>query len=174
MAGDLLPAAEAHLAAIADAERERAAMLSPDLTVIRDGEPTVPVRADPNRIAQIVSNLVDNARRHTPAGGRIIIDVRADHNHPTGGAPRYAELTVTDTGPGIPEAQREHIFDRLVRLDAARNADHGGAGLGLPIATALARAHHGDLVCLAHHPGARFRLTLPPAPLPGRESPVNT
>ncbi|WP_460010538.1 HAMP domain-containing sensor histidine kinase, partial [Mycobacterium avium] len=107
------------------------------------------------RLSQIVSNLLDNARRYTPAGGAIEIDLRAGDG--------AAEITVTDTGPGIPDDEREHIFDRLVRLDAGRARDHGGAGLGLAIARALARAHGGDLVCLPHQGGARFRLTLPRA-----------
>jgi two-component system OmpR family sensor kinase len=161
-AGVTLDLAGTDLAAIADAERQRAAMLSPDLSVLCSGESTMPVRADPNRIAQILSNLVDNARRHTPPGGSIVIDVgHADRNHPAGGGPQCTRVTVTDSGPGIPDAEREHIFDRLVRLDAARDTDHGGAGLGLSIARALARAHGGDLVCLPHHGGARFQLTLP-------------
>jgi signal transduction histidine kinase len=122
----------------------------------------VPIRAYRTQVAQIVSNLVDNARRHTPAGGRIVIDARhASDSQPPGGSRPHAELTVTDSGPGIPESDRERIFDRLVRLGVARDRDHGGAGLGLPIARALARAHHGDLVCLPNHPGARFQLTLP-------------
>ncbi|KAA8969840.1 HAMP domain-containing sensor histidine kinase [Mycobacterium sp.] len=157
-AGVTLDVAETDLAALADAECERAAMLSPDLTVIRTGEPAMTVRADPNRIAQILSNLVDNARRHTPPAGRIVIDVgRTDHDQ----SADRATVTVTDSGPGIPETERERIFDRLVRLDAARDADHGGAGLGLSIARALARAHDGDLVCLPHRDGACFQLTLP-------------
>jgi len=161
-AGVTLDLTDTDLAAIADAECERAAMLSPDLTVIRSGERTMPVRADPNRIAQILSNLVDNARRHTPPGGGIVIHVgHAEPNHPDSGVQQFAEVTVTDSGPGIPDTDREHIFDRLMRLDAARDADHGGAGLGLPIARALARAHHGDLICLPHDGGARFQLTLP-------------
>jgi two-component system OmpR family sensor kinase len=128
----------------------------------RTGEPTVPIRADRTRVARIVSNLVDNARRHAPTGGRIVIDVRhADHSQPPSGSGPHAELTVTDSGPGIPDSDRERIFDRLVRLDVARDRDHGGAGLGLPIARALARAHHGDLACLPNDPGARFQLTLP-------------
>lgn len=151
-AGVALDLADTDLAAIADTECERAKMLSPALHVIRTGAQAMPVRADPTRLAQILSNVIDNARRHTPAGGTIVVDVGADEN---------AELTVTDSGPGIPEAERENIFERLVRLDAARDADRGGAGLGLPIARALARAHHGDLVCVAHDGGARFRLTLP-------------
>jgi two-component system, OmpR family, sensor kinase len=80
---------------------------------------------------------------------------------PPGGSEPHAELTVTDSGPGIADSDRERIFDRLVRLDVARDRDHGGAGLGLPIARALARAHDGDLACLPNHPGARFKLTLP-------------
>lgn len=156
-AGVTLDISDIDLAAIADRERERAAMLSPDIAVTRSGEPTMPIRADQNRVCQIVSNLVDNARRHTPPGGSIVIDVcRVDHH-----AGAAVELTVTDSGPGIPDGDRERIFERLVRLDTARNRDHGGAGLGLSIARALARAHHGDLLCVPHDPGARFRLTLP-------------
>ncbi|OCB44681.1 hypothetical protein A5677_05880 [Mycobacterium malmoense] len=109
--------------------------------------------ADPTRIAQILSNLLDNARRHTPAGGAITVDV--------GMRDGAAEVTVTDSGPGIPDDERERIFERLVRLDAGRARDHGGAGLGLPIARALAHAHGGELVCLPHEGGAKFRLTVP-------------
>ena len=166
-AGVTLDISDTDLAAIAEAERERAAMLSPDITISRSGERTLPIRADHTRIAQIVSNLVDNARQHTPAGGSITIDVRKDHWAPSSADDdRYAELTVTDTGPGVPNGDRERIFDRLVRLDTDRNRDQGGAGLGLAIARALARAHNGDLTCLPHQPGARFRLTLPPHPTP--------
>ncbi|MEE6136777.1 ATP-binding protein [Mycobacterium sp. 050128] len=156
-AGLILELADTDLVAIAEAERERAAVLSPDLTVSRTGDPIAPIHADRTRVTQIVSNLVDNARRHTPAGGHIVLDVR-EANH---SGLRCAELTVTDSGPGIPDADRERIFDRLVRLDSSRNRDHGGAGLGLPIARALARAHHGELTCLSNDGGARFRLLLP-------------
>lgn len=156
-AGLTLDLADADLCVIAEAERERAAMLSPEITVTRTGEPTVPIRADRTRVAQILSNLVDNARRHTPPGGQIVIDVRR------GGQARspHAELTVTDSGPGIADSDRERIFDRLVRLDNSRDRDHGGAGLGLPIARALARAHDGELTCVPNDQGARFRLILP-------------
>jgi signal transduction histidine kinase len=129
------------------------------LTVDRAGLARLPVRADPTRVTQILSNLLDNARRYTPAGGRIVVDVRRRGD--------TAEVTVTDTGPGIPADDRERIFDRLVRLDTARGHGHGGAGLGLPIAHALACAHGGELACLPHDGGAAFRLTLPaPADAP--------
>ena len=75
-----------------------------------------------------------------------------------------AVLDVVDEGPGIPPPDRERVFDRLVRLDDARTRDAGGAGLGLPIARALARAHGGDLRVVdpdGSDTGARLRLTLP-------------
>ncbi|MDP7702416.1 MULTISPECIES: HAMP domain-containing sensor histidine kinase [unclassified Mycobacterium] len=150
------------VAAVADAEVQRAAMLAPQLSVARTGLEQLTVPADPTRVAQILSNLLDNARRHTPADGAVTVDVSADA--------AAAQLTVTDTGPGIPDDERHRIFERLVRLDAGRARDHGGAGLGLPIARALARAHGGDLVCLPHDGGARFRLSLPLGRLPGSMS----
>lgn len=141
------------LGAIVDAEVQRTAMLAPQVSVARTGLDTLTVTADPTRVAQILSNLLDNARRYTPAGGAIAVDLS------TGGG--VAEITVTDTGPGVPDDERDRIFERLVRLDTGRARDHGGAGLGLPIARALARAHRGELECLAHDGGARFRLRLP-------------
>ena len=148
------------LVRLADAERDRSALLAPAIRVRRDGVESVLVPVDPSRIAQILANVADNARRHTPAGGTITLDVRRGD----GGA----ELTITDTGPGVPDDQRERIFERLVRLDEARARDHGGAGLGLPIARALARAHGGELSCLASDSGARFRLWLPLSAEPSR------
>ena len=146
------------IATIVDAEADRAAMLAPQLTVTRTGLTEFGIRADATRVAQVLSNLLDNARRHTPGAG--LITIHLDRQESSAGED-LAVVTVTDTGPGIPEDERERVFERLVRLDTARTRDHGGAGLGLPIARALARAHGGDLVCLAHDGGAQFRLTLP-------------
>jgi signal transduction histidine kinase len=77
--------------------------------------------------------------------------------------PGAVTVLVTDTGPGVPPADRERIFDRLVQLDEARTADGGGAGLGLAIARGIARAHGGDLRCVdpPDGTGAAFALTLP-------------
>ncbi|OBK22221.1 two-component sensor histidine kinase [Mycobacterium asiaticum] len=152
-AGLSLDVRETDLAAVVDAEVQRAAMLAPQLSIMRTGLERLNVQADPTRVAQILSNLLDNGRRHTPADGSITIDLSAD--------PAAATVTVTDTGPGIPDDERFRIFERLVRLDAGRARDHGGAGLGLSIARALARAHGGDLVCVPHDGGAQFRLSLP-------------
>lgn len=152
-AGLSLDVRDTDLAAVVDGEAQRAAMLAPQLEIARTGLAECNIPADPTRVAQILSNLLDNARRHTPDGGAITIDLQAD-----AGA---ATVTVTDTGSGIPDDERFRIFERLVRLDAGRARDHGGAGLGLSIASALARAHGGDLVCLPHDGGAQFRLSLP-------------
>ncbi|WP_343710147.1 HAMP domain-containing sensor histidine kinase [Mycobacterium sp.] len=156
-AGVALPDGEVDLADIVATEVDRAAMLAPGLTVRLVGDSAnLPIRADPSRIAQILSNLLDNARRHTPQGGEITVRTAArGHN---------AEVTVVDSGPGIPPADRERVFDRLVRLDDARDRDSGGAGLGLPIARALAHAHHGILECIPESSGAAFRFTLPMVP----------
>lgn len=152
-AGLPLELKDTDLIAIVDTQLDRAALLAPQLHPGRTGLDALTISADPTRMAQILSNLLDNSRRYTPPGGHITIDVKR-----VGGS---AEVTVTDSGIGIRAEDTERIFDRLVRLDSARGRDHGGAGLGLPIARALARAHGGDLTCLAHDGGACFRLVLP-------------
>lgn len=152
-AGLPLELRDVDLVGIVDTQLDRAALLAPQLHLARTGVPALPVRVDPTRLAQILSNLLDNSRRYTPPGGRITVDVRRD-----GGA---AEVTVTDTGIGIRAEDSERIFDRLVRLDSARGRDHGGAGLGLPIARALADAHGGQLTCVPVGGGACFRLVIP-------------
>ena len=154
-AGLPLDLQDTDLAAIVDAEADRTAMLAPQLTITRTGSTALTVHADATRVAQILSNLLDNARRHTPPGGSITIDLTGPDETESG-----AELTVTDTGPGIPDDERDHIFERLVRLDTGRARDHGGAGLGLPIARALARAHGGDLTCCS----PRGRRSIPANP----------
>ncbi|MEJ2886348.1 sensor histidine kinase [Actinomycetospora aeridis] len=143
------------LAELAAAEAERTRLLAPGLTVQVEGPPTR-VLGDPGRIAQILANLLENARRHGPADGTVRLEVSSE------GA--RGVLDVVDDGPGIPPGDRERVFDRLVRLDDARTRDAGGAGLGLPIARALARAHGGDLRVVEPGDadgGARLRLTLP-------------
>jgi len=149
------------LLGLARAEADRVRLLAPDLVVEVSGSP-VTVLGDAARLGQVLGNLLDNARRHTPSGGRIGVRVTSN------GA---AVVRVTDTGAGVPIADRERIFDRLVRLDEARGAGGagrdnntaGGAGLGLAIARGIARAHGGDLHCVdpPTGTGAAFNLTLP-------------
>jgi signal transduction histidine kinase len=112
-----------------------------------------PVDADPEQLRQVLLNLLDNAFRHTPRGGRVWLEVE-----PAGDRVRAA---VGDSGPGIPPEERERVFDRF-RSD--RSLPRAGSGLGLPIARAIARAHGGDLRAEPCEAGARFVLDLPAAP----------
>ncbi len=158
-AGLTLRSEPVDLYALASAQLERVRLVAPDIAVELRGE-RVWVSGDADRLTQILANLTNNARRAMGTTGTLTITVTR-----AGGA----RVLVTDTGPGVPEADRERIFDRLVRLDGARSqptpdASRGGAGLGLAIARGIARAHGGDLRCLPRtdtHQGATFALTLP-------------
>ncbi|GAA4570075.1 sensor histidine kinase [Planotetraspora kaengkrachanensis] len=115
-------------------------------------EPGVVVNAIRPQLARVLTNLVDNAQRHARRG--VEVHLRRD-----GG---YAELSVTDDGPGIMECDRERIFERFTRLDTARSRNHGGTGLGLAIARDIAHAHDGTLVAAASPVGgARFVFRIP-------------
>ncbi|MFD6351289.1 sensor histidine kinase [Nocardia tengchongensis] len=150
------------LRALAATQLDRMRMLHPDTEFHLTGNP-VTVSADPERLTQILTNLLANACQAMHDQGSITVDIRSGAT-----ASEPVAVTVTDTGPGIPAEARERIFDRLVRLDSARDHRPDGSGLGLAIARGLARAHSGDLVCLAPEAcgsevtGAVFRLTLPP------------
>jgi two-component system, OmpR family, sensor kinase len=136
-------------------QADRVRVLHPALTIAVRGVAQV-VDADAPRVTEILANLLDNACHATPAGGRV--EVRVGRND------EFAEVTVADTGPGVPPPNRERIFDRLVRHDPARDRQVGGSGLGLAIARGLARAHGGDLHCQPPPPGgtgAVFQLLLP-------------
>jgi two-component system, OmpR family, sensor kinase len=112
------------------------------------------LRGDPERIRQVLDNLLSNARHATPGGGQITVEVT--------GHPDRIEVEVTDTGPGIPPPDRERIFGRFTRLNGGYPSGAGGNGLGLAIARGIAVAHAGTLVCAGPAgPGARFLLRLP-------------
>ncbi|HWS37712.1 MAG TPA: HAMP domain-containing sensor histidine kinase [Actinoplanes sp.] len=120
------------------------------VTVLVPDGPPARATADPDRLRQIVGNLVSNAVRHTPAGG--VVTLRAV---PDG-------VAVEDTGTGIDPADLPRIFDRFWRADGSRNRGTGGSGLGLSIARRLARAHGGDLIAYSTPgTGSVFTLTLP-------------
>jgi signal transduction histidine kinase len=127
------------------------------------------VDGDPDRLAQVVANLLNNAAKFTPANGRIEISMRAKTEH--------AVLRIRDSGVGIAGQDLGRIFEMFVQLDSARG--QAGLGLGLPLARELARLHGGDLT--AHSAGIgrgsefRIRLPLVPAPTPAslaEETPV--
>jgi signal transduction histidine kinase len=147
---------------LAATQLDRMRMLHPDITFHLTGA-SAAADADPERVTQILANLLTNACQamHDEHAGStatrsVTVDIRAVGD--------LAEVSVADSGPGIPADDRERVFDRLVRLDAARDHRADGSGLGLPIARGLARAHGGDLTCAApapDHPGAVFILHLP-------------
>jgi signal transduction histidine kinase len=114
-----------------------------------------PLWADQHRLGQVLANLLDNALRHTASGGRVDITATAERDE--------IIISVTDDGDGIPAEHLSHVFERFYRADAARDREHGGAGIGLAIAKALVDAHHGDITASSRGPGtgATFTITLP-------------
>ncbi len=127
------------------------------VALVEDVEHPAAVTADPDRIGQVLGNLLDNALRHTPTGGTVTVTVTADAGD------RWAEITVTDTGEGIAPEHLGHLFDRFYRADTARRYREGGSGIGLTIARALVEAHGGTLTASSGGPGtgARFTVRLP-------------
>ena len=118
--------------------------------------PAGTLTADPDRLAQALRNLLANAVGHTAAGEGL---VRMHARAVSGGGILFS---VEDDGPGIPPAERERVFGRFKRLDAARDRASGGAGLGLAIVRAIATAHGGRVVATASPAGgARLELELP-------------
>jgi signal transduction histidine kinase len=113
--------------------------------------PTVLVPA--NDVRRVLRNLLDNAVRHTPAGGRVFLDVRCEN--------RRLELTVADECGGIPEADLGHVFDVALRGDEARSRDGGGGGLGLAIAKGLVEGRAGTIEVANRATGCRFTVHLP-------------
>lgn len=113
---------------------------------------------DPDRIGQVLTNLLENALRHTPAGGSVTVSCRRIDHH--------VEYSITDTGAGIERQHLPHVFDRFYRVDTARDRDHGGSGIGLAIAKALVTAHGGRISVTS--PGAglgsTFLVDLPVSP----------
>ncbi|HWQ58003.1 MAG TPA: ATP-binding protein [Clostridia bacterium] len=112
------------------------------------------VYADRDKIGQVVVNLLANALKFTPEGGRIDVETDETDNE--------AILTVRDTGVGIPEKDLPHIFERFYRADASRSRETGGSGIGLTIAQAIVRAHGGSIaVTSAPGEGSTFTVRLP-------------
>lgn len=134
------------------------------------------ISLDPQRIGQVLHNLLANAVRHTPDGGRVIVacwslDVHREPACPSPSIPAallplsqgcWLALSVTDTGPGLTPGDLAHLFDRFYRGDKSRSRSSGGTGLGLAIVRQLVEAHGGK-VTGENDPrgGSRFTLVLP-------------
>ena len=121
------------------------------MLVVEPG-PTLPVWADPDRIAQVFTNIIGNALSYTPAGGRVVVRAEVGSG--------LAAVAITDTGRGLAADQREAVFERFYRAD--RSAP-GGTGIGLTIARSIARLHGGDVTATSPGPGlgSTFTVRLP-------------
>jgi two-component system sensor histidine kinase BaeS len=93
---------------------------------------------DPQRIDQLLSNLLENSLRYTDAPGRVAVHLAA-------GGPGNVTLRIEDSAPGVPEADHAHLFEPLYRADASRSRRLGGSGLGLAICRAIVRSHGGQI-----------------------------
>ncbi|MCB9410183.1 ATP-binding protein [Mycolicibacterium sp.] len=113
---------------------------------------TARIWADRQRLTQVLGNLLDNALRHTPAGGHVTLTT-------TRRGPEVA-FTVTDDGDGIPAGHLPHVFERFYRADSARDRGHGGSGIGLAIAKALTEAHGGHISAASRGPGQGTTFTV--------------
>ncbi|CAA7623764.1 HAMP domain-containing sensor histidine kinase [Magnetospirillum sp. UT-4] len=114
-------------------------------------DPGLKVAADRHLLVQALANLVDNAVKYTPDGGTVAVTVAR--------VGAEVEITVADSGPGVPEPARERVLDRFVRLDATRSTP--GNGLGLSLVKAVARLHGARLSLEDNAPGLRVRMRLP-------------
>jgi signal transduction histidine kinase len=116
--------------------------------------PDLVLVADPDRIHQVLANLTANALRHGPPDRAVLVSAAARADH--------VEVTVSDEGPGIADDQRERVFERFYRADAARPGSAGGAGLGLAIARWIVELHDGDIRATPNVPtGCRMVVRLP-------------
>ena len=140
--------ADEAVALYADEAEEKGVALRPAI------DPAVHVHGDPTRLRQVLANLIENAVKYTPAGGRVDVEAEA-----RGGA---VTASVRDTGPGIEAEDLPFVWDRLYRGDASRSAR--GVGLGLSLVKAIVEAH-GGTVAVDSTPGrgSVFSLTLPAA-----------
>ena len=149
---------DADLAGVATAASERVRPQFEDagVTLVVEARGVLPVTADPDRVAQVVTNLLGNALRATPPGGAVTVRASRDGD--------AALVAVADTGEGLADADVDRVFERFYRVPGRRTDDHDtGSGIGLTIARGIARAHGGDLVAASPGPGrgATFTLRLP-------------
>ncbi len=127
--------------------------------LVLEAVPVPEVLSDPDRVAQVVTNLVDNAVKFTPSGGRVTVRVAADSDE------GFVRTSVEDTGPGIPPEVQEHLFQRLYQADAGDSVSRRGLGLGLYISREIVHRHGGRIWVESEvGRGSTFHFTMPLAP----------
>lgn len=118
------------------------------------------ISADPERLGQVLGNLLDNALRHTARGGHVTVVSQIEAVD--------VMVSVSDDGEGIPPEDLSRVFDRFYRVDTARDRERGGSGIGLAIASGIVRAHGGRIEAFSDGPGSGARLVIA---LPRRAQP---
>src|SRR5690606_8715931 len=114
------------------------------------------VYVDQDKINQVLDNLISNAIKYTPGKGTINIEAKLNAN-------QMVEVSISDTGIGIPKKDLDRIFERFYRVDKARSRRLGGTGLGLAIAQEIVRAHEGNIwIESEYQKGTTVSFTLPP------------
>jgi two-component system, OmpR family, sensor kinase len=189
LVGDLLLLARADAGEAPTLQRERVDLSELATEVVEKARPEAGNRhlgvthdsrciviGDRDRLRQLITNLVENAIRYTPAGGRVDVSVsgaprmqqqrtpvRSRSARDAGTSTSMADLTVTDSGIGISPTDLPHVFERFYRAEKARSRAHGGSGLGLSIAQYIAQAHGGSIEASSDgtNRGSTFRVRLP-------------
>jgi signal transduction histidine kinase len=142
-----------------ECQRAEEAAAEAGLDLVAEPSGPAPVRGSSRDLALLVRNLVDNAIRYTPAGGRVTVAVRADEER--------VELVVADTGIGIPSRDVPRVFERFYRVDRARSRETGGTGLGLAIVKHVADNHEGTVDVESElGAGTTVRVAFPRATVP--------
>jgi signal transduction histidine kinase len=109
-----------------------------DVRIVSAADPDeLELDGDQERLRQVLANLVANAVRHSPRGGKVLVRASREDGH--------AVLEVVDEGPGIPPGEAERVFERFYRSDQARSSEEGGSGLGLAIARWIVELHGGTI-----------------------------
>jgi heavy metal sensor kinase len=153
------------LARLAAATTDQMSLLAEDKNIALNcvAAKEVWVEGDRARMKQVVVNLLDNAIKYTPQGGKVALTVSSQDSK--------ALLEVVDNGVGIPSEALPRVFERFYRVDQARSREQGGAGLGLSIAKSICTAHHGRVEAFsAPQQGSVFRVELPLASAPANKS----
>jgi two-component system OmpR family sensor kinase len=138
---------------------ESARAIEPDRPIDLSVNASASLVGDEGRLRQVVDNLIDNCRVHTPVGTVVQVSVKQEGDG--------IVLSVADQGPGLPPEVAGRVFERFYRGDPARSRETGGAGLGLSIVSAIVEAHGGTVSAAPSDGGATFEVRLPTHPTEG-------